>query len=452
MTIVATACLTFRATTLVSGIMACSVHTQAKVTQGNLLDTLAHRPGSVWLDSSLGLGDRGRTSLIATDPELDVSWHNGVITKRHSDGTCDKLECSDGMREILRMISIHDGPAVGYVSYEAMLPGLGIDSRHANATVPDIRFLLYSDATKIERDHDNIGRLTEPWISDLDSMSRRPTCVTPTLDRSTYLDKVAQIKDHIHEGDIYQANFTNRIDVETDLDPIEAYLRLRQFSPSPYSAYLNFGDYQILSSSPERMFKRDGDSITTGPIKGTIAAGDTENSSRANLKELLASEKDHAELLMIVDLERNDLGRIARVGSVEVDSLFRAEVYSSVIHLVADVRAQLRPGITYTDIFDALLPGGSITGAPKQRAVQIIDELEVTPRSVYTGVIGYIDGDQADFNIAIRTMIHRDGVYHVHAGGGIVADSEPEAEYQEMRLKTSAMMKALGADQENGQW
>jgi para-aminobenzoate synthetase component 1 len=223
-------------------------------------------------------------------------------------------------------------------------------------------------------------------------------------------------------------------------------------NPAPYSAYCNFGDYRILSSSPERMFLKEGNRITTGPIKGTIARGSNEEEDMVNTERLLRSEKDRAELLMIVDLARNDLGRIAEIGSVSVDSLFRPEIYSSVIHLVGDVSCRLAPKTGTTDVLRALMPGGSITGAPKRRAIEIIDSLEDTPRSVYTGCIGYVVGDRADFNIAIRTMLYRNGRYHIHAGGGIVADSEPGAEFEEMRLKARNMLSAVGLPPERIRW
>ncbi|MFH1686988.1 MAG: aminodeoxychorismate synthase component I [bacterium] len=444
--------LTFPPAALASQIMASSARTSAAQTRDHLLDTLARRPGSVWLDSSLSIGDRGHTSLIATDPELDVICQSNIVTLIKRDGTRRQYQCLDSLKELERIIAAHNGPAIGYISYEATLPNLGVSARRANAAVPDVRFLLYSSVVEVEGDQFDDSQRIKSHSDDRSSYRRGSVGVRPTLDRRAYLGKIATIKDHIREGDIYQANFTNRIDVETDRDPLDVYLRLRHVSPAPYSAFLNFGDYQVLSSSPERMFKRDGDNITTGPIKGTISSGNSECAATINRQRLLTSEKDRAELLMIVDLERNDLGRIARVGSVRVDSIFRPEVYSSVIHLVADVRAQLRPEIGYADIFAALLPGGSITGAPKQRAAQIIDELEVTPRSIYTGVIGYIDGNHADFSIAIRTMIHRQGSYQVHAGGGIVADSDPDAEYEEMLLKASGMLKALGVDTEEIKW
>jgi para-aminobenzoate synthetase component 1 len=232
--------------------------------------------------------------------------------------------------------------------------------------------------------------------------------------------------------------------VNSDSDPFDVYRRLRRLNPAPYGAYLNFGNYQVLSTSPERMFLKQGNQISTSPIKGTIANGSDLSSSELNRSRLLQSEKDRAELLMIVDLERNDLGRIAQTGSVQVERLFKAEIYSSLIHLVSDISAELRHDVKLKDILNALMPGGSITGAPKKRAVEIIADMERDPRSVYTGCIGYVDGDTADFNIAIRTMIHSGGQYHVHAGGGIVADSDPVAEYEEMLLKARNLLRALG--------
>ena len=210
------------------------------------------------------------------------------------------------------------------------------------------------------------------------------------------------------------------------------------------SAYLNFGNYQILSSSPERIFTTQKNRITTCPIKGTIELGKNESEQQTNLNKLLNSEKDKAELLMIVDLMRNDLGRIAQTGTVSVDSLFKPEIYSSLIHLVSDISATLKDNITFEDIINALIPGGSITGAPKKRAVEIINDLEEFPRFVYTGSIGYMTKEKADFNIAIRTIYYYNNIYYIHAGGGIVADSNPKDEYNEMLLKAKNLFKAVG--------
>lgn len=197
------------------------------------------------------------------------------------------------------------------------------------------------------------------------------------------------------------------------------------------------------------MFKRTGDFITSCPIKGTIKSGNDEKENQFQLEKLLNSRKDQAELLMIVDLMRNDLGEIAKTGTVSVENLFKAEPYSSLIHLVADVSAELKKETGYFDIIPSIMPGGSITGAPKKSAVQILQEHESTPRGVYTGCIGYVNGKNADFNIAIRTITHQNGQYEIHAGGGIVADSNAESEFNEMQLKARNLFRALGINTTN---
>jgi para-aminobenzoate synthetase component 1 len=321
--------------------------------------------------------------------------------------------------------------------------------------MPEVRFLFYDSVVRLDHfsgaisvsnpRRDDYTDLFNDCSSECSGGPENPAIIS-TLPRTEYLARVAKIKRHIYEGDVYQVNFTNRFDIHSRSDPFLIYRRLRRLNPSPYGAFLNFGAYQILSSSPERMFKQEGNRITTSPIKGTVSRGESPLEQRRNLRRLLNSEKDRAELLMIVDLERNDLGKLAQTGSVKVDSVYRPEIYSSLIHLVSDISARLRPGMGLSAVFKALLPGGSVTGAPKKRAVEIISRLESTPRSVYTGCIGYVDGDRADFNIAIRTMLHHGNIYHVYAGGGIVADSDPEAEYQEMLLKVGNLLQALGVD------
>jgi para-aminobenzoate synthetase component 1 len=291
--------------------------------------------------------------------------------------------------------------------------------------------------------------LKAPLTSESEPSSHREEPhVSATISRDEYLSRVRRIKEHVHEGDIYQANFTSKFEVATGEQPFDVYSRLRQLSPAPYAAFLNFGDMQTLSSSPERMLLREGTHIITSPIKGTIVAGETAAEIEVNRQRLLASAKDRAELLMIVDLERNDLGKVARTGSVRVDSLFRTELYRSLIHLVSDVSAEINDATSTRSVLQALLPGGSITGAPKLRAIEILQQLEETPRGLYTGCIGYMKPGRADFNIAIRTIVHQNSVYHVHAGGGIVADSSPEAEYEEMLLKASNMFRALGLSED----
>ncbi len=378
----------------------------------------------------------------------------GQATRRLTGGGC--------LETIMRLIDESGLFSVGYISYEAALEFVAPELQPRQAQIPEMRFFLYDSVLKM--DHET-GRITatnpraDDYADALTEVAATEGAEKPPSEQSVrmmprehYIEAVRQIKHHIHEGDIYQANFTNRIEVESSENPFAVYRRLRQLNSAPYSAYLNFGDYQILSSSPERMFLRTGDTITTGPIKGTIARGANLEEDTENRRLLLSSEKDRAELLMIVDLARNDLGRVAKVGSVRVDELFRPELYSSVIHLVSDITAEIRDDVSTFDMIRALLPGGSITGAPKKRACEIINKLELTPRSVYTGSMGYIHGDRADFNIAIRTMVHRSGCYNVHAGGGIVADSDPGAEYAEMMLKARNMLVALGVPEEKIAW
>jgi para-aminobenzoate synthetase component 1 len=349
--------------------------------------------------------------------------------------------------------------AVGTISYEATLPFIGVQpSGKPIANNPDIRFLIYKSVLCYDH-NSNIFSITDRKYDSYDDLFCSDSSfskieqvesaqIKAFMPKAEYLERVNRIKWHIHEGDIYQANFTTRFDVQSQQDPFNIYRKLRTLNPAPYSAYMNFGCYQILSSSPERMFLKSDEHITSSPIKGTINKGKDALETDKNLNRLLHSEKDKAELLMIIDLVRNDLGRIARTGTVTVDNLFVPEVYSSLIHLVSNISARLKSKTTLQDILATLLPGGSITGAPKKRAVEIIKDLEPVPRSVYTGCIGYIHGDIADFNLAIRTMMHYEGHYHIHAGGGIVADSDPEMEYREMLLKADNLFRALGISRE----
>ena len=233
------------------------------------------------------------------------------------------------------------------------------------------------------------------------------------------------------------------------LPPAELYARLRQLSPVPYGAYLHCGDFHILSASPERFlhFSPSSRTVETRPIKGTRPRGLTPELDRKLAAELLHSEKDLAELLMIVDLERNDLGRVCDIASIHVPERVALESYSNIHHLVATVRGTLRRDADRIDLLKSCFPGGSITGAPKIRAMELIDELEPTDRGVYTGAIGYFGFDGTmDLNIAIRTCILKEGRAYFHVGGGIVADSEPEAEYQETLDKASSWLAVLEGD------
>ncbi len=407
------------------------------------------RKGTAWLDSTLTVRDRGTRSLYADTPAFELVLAGGILTlASESKLFRSAASARDALTLLEKLVKEGHRIAVGFISYEASLQFLELP-RFESAGTPDIHFFIYDQATLCDP---SVPGEIDPGLGPVDSSlttSIAPRTNSRILNHpkfDKYRRQVESIKKHIFEGDIYQANLTHRFEVSSRIDPFGAYEMLRRVNPSPYGAFINFGDYQVLSSSPERMFVRQGDFISTGPIKGTIPRGSHDLQDRENVYRLQNSEKDLAEHLMIVDLERNDLGRIAQTGTVKVDDLFRPESYSSVFHLTSDISATLKPNCSFADLCEAMLPGGSITGAPKRRAVEILQEIEETPRGIYTGCIGYLTEERADFNIAIRTIVHQNGLYHVHAGGAIVADSTPESEYQEMHLKARNLFRALGVE------
>lgn len=276
------------------------------------------------------------------------------------------------------------------------------------------------------------------------SYHQEPATFEQNLTKEQYQKAIQDVKAYIRSGDIYQANMTRRFQTKLRDHPIELYKKLRDINPAPFASYIDFGEGHIVSSSPERFISLREGIIETRPIKGTCPRGKTEEEDQANYEALSQSEKDRSELLMIVDLERNDLSKIAKVGTVKVPELFVIEKYATVFHLVATVRAELEEGTDPIDCLKATFPGGSITGAPKIRAMEIIDELEPTQRNLYTGSIGYIgfNGDM-DLNIVIRTIVCKDDKAYFQVGGGIVWDSDPEGEYQESMDKAKALMEAL---------
>ena len=268
---------------------------------------------------------------------------------------------------------------------------------------------------------------------------------SPNKSREAYFKKIARAKRHIEAGDIYEVNLTQRFSVETPHAPLDVYRSLRRANPSAYAALIAWGDRAVISSSPELFLDLRNGRVVTRPIKGTRPrGGNTQDDDRLR-RELATSEKDMAELTMIVDLLRNDLGRVCSFGSVRVESPGEIETHPTVLHRVATIEGRLRPDASWVDLLQASFPGGSITGAPKIRAMRIIDELEPTRRGVYCGSIGYLglDGSLC-LNIAIRTMFQVGSRVHVHAGGAIVADSEPEKEYEEIMAKARGMFQALG--------
>jgi para-aminobenzoate synthetase component 1 len=261
---------------------------------------------------------------------------------------------------------------------------------------------------------------------------------------------VQKIQEYIREGDVYQVNLTMGFDVRTDARPEELYCRLRQISPSGHAAFLRWGDSAIISSSPELFLNlRDG-AVTTRPIKGTRPRTSQSALDARFRAELERSAKDRAELAMIIDLLRNDLGRVCDYGSVQVEDEGSVEAHPTVFHRVATISGRLRRDSDWCDVLAAAFPCGSITGAPKIRAMQIIEELEPTPRGVYCGAIGYIGLDGGmQLSVAIRTMVQHGNQVRLNAGSGIVADSMAEQEYEETMAKTCAMLLALNTSIEH---
>lgn len=268
----------------------------------------------------------------------------------------------------------------------------------------------------------------------------RPEFV-PGLDKADWVQRVGRAHEYIAAGDIYQVNLTHTLTAPWSVDPAAFYPRLRAASPAPYACFLRLGDTTVLSASPECFLQIDGRRIVTRPIKGTRPRRGDDAAAAA---ELLASEKERAELVMITDLERNDLGQVCEYGSVRVAALCELQTFAQVHHLVSTVEGRLRHGITPVQALRACYPGGSITGAPKKRAREIIAGLEPAPRGIYTGALGFFARDgRAVFNIAIRTLVVRDGLASYGVGAGIVADSDPAAEYDETLHKAAGLFAAL---------
>jgi len=433
----------------------------------------AKEPGCAFLDSSL-VNELGRWSILGLRPyKTLVKEQDGTLTE---DGvSCPDTDFETRLGEFLRLnrdeneteLPIVSG-AIGYFSYDYGREHMGVPSTEQDVEpIPQARVVFY-DLLLIEdcrekrvwlsacgqtedaeallaRFRRNIERGMEKGFPALpDAHATKPITVRPNFEKEEYKTAVDRMIRYIIEGDIYIANMTQRLDVMSDREPLAVFEHLRTHNPSPFGGYLDCGDHQIICASPERFLRlRDG-VVETRPIKGTRKRGETPEEDEALRRELELSEKDKSELLMIVDLERNDLNRVCRPGSVEVTELFTVETYATVFHLVSNIRGELAQGSDVTDLLRAAFPGGSITGAPKYRAMEIIDELEHGKRGLYTGSIGYLTLDgECDLNIVIRTALHRDGRYHLGVGGGITSESDLEFEYEETLQKAKAVLEAL---------
>ena len=354
--------------------------------------------------------------------------------------------------------------AIGYIAYEAGYNWMGMEPSAADAgtfPMPQTQFLVF-DSVRAEKPKlrprpmdPKRSAYSDAHLSALAGSSR----VHAMTDRRCYLDAVGRIKNHIRDGDIYQANYTQAFDIVTAREGLEIYEDLAAANPAPFAAYMRFPPLhwdldggsvfefpglEIISNSPERFWKKSGPQVETRPIKGTIARGESQTADQENRRQLLLSPKDRAELLMITDLERNDLGKLAKIGSVKVQALRRVRECPSIWHLESVVTALVDPEIKWYHLMHLMFPGGSITGAPKRRAMEILRSLEPVPRGVYCGAIGWMtaNGD-ADFSIAIRTLVKIGKNVRVHCGGGIVADSDPMSEYRESLIKIAPILECL---------
>ena len=434
-----------------------------------LFQYFANEKDSAFLDSSL-VNQLGRYSIIGVYPYLRLMKDDSgfyINGQKTTESTFEEylkkylLEHKDENKSSLPIVS----GAIGYFSYEYGRKLMQVPSCKENlVSIPDAMLIFY-DFYVIEDRHEKktylvangITEDAEKLLSCVERQISEPAeetvgiCtdsfnieVIPNFEKEEYKQAVDDMIRYIIEGDIYITNMTQQLKVKSDKKPLDVFYDLRENNPSPFGGYMDYGDFQIVCASPERFLKMKQGHVNTRPIKGTRKRGETPEEDIFMRTELENSEKDKSELLMIVDLERNDLNRVCRPGSVKVTELFTVEEYATVFHLVSDIEGELEEGKTVMDLLEAAFPGGSITGAPKYRAMEIIDELENNQRSLYTGSIGYLtlDGD-CDFNIVIRTALHKDGMYYLGVGGGITAESDLEFEYEETLQKAKAVLEAM---------
>lgn len=435
-----------------------------------LFEAVADRPWAVFLDSGLHYPGQARYDIISAEPHVRLITR-GNLTEVHGEASelsradpFDLLRAQLAMDPALRGELPFTGGAIGYFGYDLArrCEKLPVRARDIER-IPDMAVSLYDWAVVVDHSEQRTwlaGQGRDPdtdrkWDALVRLFSTAPverrrtafrvtTPVTSNFTPKGYGHAFDRVLDYIRAGDCYQVNLAQRFTAHAQGDPWLAYQRLRRINPAPYSAYLSTPYAQILSASPERFLRVSGGEVETKPIKGTRPRAGHDRLDAERIAELLASDKDRAENLMIVDLLRNDLSKNCATGSVKVPRLFEVESFATVHHLVSTVTGRLAPGRDAIDLLRGAFPGGSITGAPKTRAMQIIEELEPHRRGVYCGAIGYVGYDGGmDSNIAIRTLVHSRGTVRFWAGGGIVADSQREAEYQETFDKAAALLNLL---------
>jgi len=382
-----------------------------------------HLPGLVFFDSALEGDSSGRQSIIAASPSEVFTGHTeedwatlaGKIASHRVEGAVDQ--------------GVPCGFAAGSVNY---------DGSFCFGFYNDLLIHRHSDQSWLA-----VGDLASRMaVQEPRSIATKPVFAS-NITRGEFCDMVRKAKEYIAAGDIYQVNLSQQFAAPWQGDPLRYYEALRHYSPAPYAAYLDLEGRVVLSSSPELFLAMSGRNIRTRPIKGTRPRHADAETDELSAYELITSPKEIAELVMITDLERNDLGRVCGYGSVRVRELLKLERYEQVFHLVSTVEGDLREEVSHVAALQSCFPGGSITGAPKKRAREIIAELEPAPRGLYTGAIGYFGyNGESQFNIAIRTLVIENGIAHFHTGAGIVADSLPENEYEETLHKAAGILMA----------
>ncbi|PGO24806.1 aminodeoxychorismate synthase component I [Bacillus cereus] len=436
-----------------------------------------NKPQHILLESGRG----GRYNIVGLDPVAVIQGKNETLHIRESGKeTIKRGNPLDLMQEYMEKWKTDYNPeyppfqggAIGYFSYDCIryiekLPSLAED----DLNIPDIFFLLFDDVfvydqkeqvlwiiTHYVDEHEEVEeRLNawkDLWIKEAPKVTMPFECPEKknevvAFTEEGFMKAVERIQEYIGAGDVFQVNLSTRQERTLQTHPLEIYTSLREINPSPYMGYLELGDFQIVSASPELLIKKQGQEVSTRPIAGTRSRGANEQEDEELARELIENEKERAEHVMLVDLERNDLGRICKYGTVEVDEFMVIEKYSHVMHIVSNVRGEVEEDKDAFDLVKAVFPGGTITGAPKIRTMEIIEELEPVRRGIYTGSIGWIgySGD-TELNIVIRTLLAKDGQAHVQAGAGIVIDSNPKNEYKESLKKAIALWRAKESSEE----
>ena len=426
-----------------------------------------NRKNSFFLDSSLRDIDVGRYSFMGYGPCMIVRSKGNVI--EYSKGQGFKKIEGNSLSLVDKVLDLHKdlrrtscpfpfaGGIVGYFSYDLKnliekLPlkntdDIGVYDQywgvydtfvvedHQNNTMWTVGY----DLDRLNKMHEELEAAA--WEDDPLTEGAYIGELNSNFSREDYIKAVDKARNYMRQGHIYQVNLSQRFQFEVKGNSRHIYDVVRRINPAPFSAFLSYEEFEVLSMSPERFVLVDGDYIETRPIKGTRPRGRNPEEDIRMRRELAKSTKEQAELLMVVDLERNDLGKISRPGTVKVLELFRIKEYATVFHLDSIIAGRLKPGTTYEEILRATFPGGSITGAPKIRSMEIIEELEPVCRGIYTGSVGYIDyRGNCDLNIAIRTMVLKNGKGYYQAGGGITIDSDPEMEYEESWHKTKSIV------------